>query len=210
MASDVEICNVALSRIGIDQFLEDLSDPKPSAVSCSLHLPLVRRRMLEGFPWPFAQRTRALALLTTEIPGWTYSYRYPVDAARVHAVSDDGGIRVLRYSVFDHNYQPSTKVPYQTISDPDNVGDRLIVTDIEDAYVWYTELVEDANQMGELFRSALSWGIASEIALSLRASQAIAQYAYQQAQIALSQARAASLNEQGFDRLPEPEAITVR
>jgi hypothetical protein len=209
LSSNVEICNVALSRIGIDQYIEDLNDPKPSAVSCNLHLPLCRRAMLADFFWPFAATVRQLAIVdSVEVPGWAFVYRYPVDCLQAHEITNEGGSRIFFWEQYD--YDPMIRVPFKVLSDPDTVGAQIIATDMDEAWLWYTKDVNDPNQLTPLFRDALSWRIASEIALALRADAQRARYAGEMARQSLNVAQAHALNDNN-DRTPAlPETVSVR
>ena len=210
MATDVGICNVGLSRIGIDQYIEDLSDPRPAAVACSLHLPLCRQEMLQQHLWPFAMTTRALALVSgVTVPGWTYVYQYPVDCLRVVQLTDEGGARVFRTAWEQFDYDPISPIPYRVMGHPTEPESRIIVTDLELAYLWYVQDVTDPNRLTPLFRNALSWRLAADLALALKADAGRAQYAREEYQRQESIAIAHAFNETG-DSVPQPETITVR
>lgn len=194
MATDLGICNRALSRIGIDEYLEDLDDPKPSAVSCKLHLAPCRQELLQDIEWPFARKMEALALVSDTVPGWKYVYRYPVDCLTVQKVA---------------LCETDPTVAYRILADTDD-DHRLIATDLEKAYALYTYDVKDPNQMTANFRSALSWRIAAELALALRADAGRGQFAQNQYLRALEGAGAHSLNEQPALKSATPETVSIR
>lgn len=61
------ICNQALARCGIKQFITSLDpavDSSQEAAMCKLFWDPVRQRLLSGFPWKFAQRQAQLEAFT--------------------------------------------------------------------------------------------------------------------------------------------------
>lgn len=217
MASPVQVCNRALSRIGIDQLIEDLNDPNNRAQACLQHYDDCRIEMLQDFPWGFSQRVVQLAEVNgVTVPGWRFAYRYPTNCLQAHVVTDSAGGRGSTGNIFRDvwNYDlPGefvTRVPFSIMADPVTPGARIIVTDLEEAYLWHTVDVADINQFPPLARSALSWKIAGEIALVLRADTRLHQNAVQQYVWAVSQAQVGSQLEGVPDRAPNPDTIRVR
>jgi hypothetical protein len=119
-ASQVGICNRALARCGVKQFIVDINDPSQEAITCALFWDNVRQKLLGGFPWKFATRTAALQefsaqcstveligtgtadiFVPTVVPGvpgsvddlaGTYNVVVRVSSATAIQVSIDGGI----------------------------------------------------------------------------------------------------------------------
>lgn len=211
MATNVEVANTALSRIGIDQLLESLDDPRPAGVMTSLHLEPTRQQMLEDYDWSFASRVVALALVAgVTIPGYTYVYRYPVNCLKLRQLTDDQGARVIRTFWNELDHQTIQRNPYTVHADPNTDGSRIICTDVQFAYAWYTYNITDPNMMSALFRSAWAWKIASELAIGLRTDANRAQFCYEQYRLDVSRATSQMLNEQALDRPKEPETISGR
>ena len=216
MASVIEICNRALGRIGIDQLIESLDDPNNRARNCKLQYEPCRDEVLEDFPFNFAQTSVALSLVAdVEVPGWRYAYRYPNGAVKVHRVTDECGMRILRGSayvtgdIWDYTLMPA-KMPFLVMADPTTDGAKLILSDVEFAYAWYTLKVTDPSQFSPLFRSALSWRMAMELALSMKASTNLYNNAVNQYGWAVSQAQVGTLNESTPDREAQSEAVSAR
>lgn len=217
MASPVQVCNRALSRIGIDQLIEDLNDPTNRAQACLQHYDDCRIELLQDFPWGFAQKVVQLAeVADVTVPGWKYVYRYPSDCLRAQQVTDEAGGRGATGNIFrdiwayDLPGEMLMRVPFSVMADPVTAGARVIVTDLELAYLWYTADVDDINQFPPLARSALSWKIASEIALNLRADTRLQQNAIQQYAWVVSQAQVGTQQEGTADKTPTPDTIRVR
>ena len=62
MASVVEICNIALTRIGQNEPIVSLTEQSKAAELCSLHYATCRDEVLRDFDWPFAE-ARVLSLI---------------------------------------------------------------------------------------------------------------------------------------------------
>jgi hypothetical protein len=213
MASVIEICNRALGRIGIDQLIESLDDPNNRARNCKLQYEPCRDEVMQDFPWNFAQTCIALSLVAdVEVPGWRYAYRYPANALKVHRVSDEAGIRIssvngVSWEVCNYDMLLPIKTPFMVMADPVTDGGKLVVSDVEFAYAWYTTKVTDPSQFSPLFRSALGWRMAMELALSTKASVPLYNNASSQYGWAVSQAQVGSLNEEASD--PEAQSGSV-
>ena len=217
MASPVQLCNRALSRIGIDQLIEDLTDPTARARACLQHYDDCRVEMLQDFPWGFAQKVVQLVEVAgVTVPGRKYAYRYPPDCLRAQQVTDEAGGRGATGNIFrdiwayDLPGEMMVRVPFAVMADPLTDGARILVTDLEAAYLWYTADVDDVSQYPPLARSALSWKLASELALVLRADTRLQQNAVQQYAWVVSQAQVGTQQEGVADKTPTPDTIRVR
>lgn len=214
--SVVEIGNRALARIGIDQLIESLDDPNNRARQVRLAYEPCRDEVLEDFAFNFAQSVVALAPVTDcVVPGWGYCYRYPARCAKVHAITDEGGVRAARpywprADIWDYGRFLPGRSEFRVMADPLNDGARLLVTDTPKAWAWYTAKIEDPAQFTALFRSALAWRMAMDLALALRADSNLFERAQQQYYLIGSKAEAHSLNEQKPDRMPQSAAIAAR
>lgn len=192
----VEVCNLALSRIGrgASRPLVSINDESEAARACKRVFAPLLRSLLREYSWPFAMRTVALAPSSSAVPGWTYVYAMPTDALNILAITGgdcDPWLDPARY---------------------DRRGFRLIGTLIacheSPAYAWYTADVTDPVDGDALFADALAWRLAAELALALKAEPNLHQVAMQNWQMALSKALAAVGNE-GRDDTPF-EADTIR
>jgi hypothetical protein len=214
MTSEVSICNMALSRNRVTQRIASLSDPNERARVCNLWYTQCRDELLSQFPWAFAMRNVALAELTDDPPpGWGYVYRYPTDCVRARMVTtEDGARRSVSTPLFEQSmlnlreFLPNP-IPFQVMSDDSG---RIIVTDLEDAYLWYTKKITDPNQFDPLFVSLLVWRLAVELGPALEADMSVIQAANRGYALAVTQAEAADLNEMVPDRRPDSQFVTVR
>lgn len=167
MASEVDICNLALGHLGDTATVASLDPPEGSAQAehCARFYPIARDSLLEMHPWGFATKRVQLAQLGTGWPEWDYSYAQPADALNIIAVlppyaTDD-------YSVGLSNVPMAaggSYVPQAFSCEVDANGADVIYTDQEDAVLRYTALVTDTTKFSPLFVMSLSWHLASMLA----------------------------------------------
>lgn len=145
--SKIQIWNIALTRIGVKDFIVGEDEASDEASVMKLHHDLAVEKVLSDFPWPFAIEYKTLGMVE-ENPNdeWMYSYRYPHDCVFVR--------RILTPEIGKVNPNPP---PFAIGSDNDG---RLIFTDREDAAIAYTKRVTDAGLYSVRFIDALSWYLA--------------------------------------------------
>lgn len=172
MASEVDICNLALGFLGDSATVSNLSPPEGSAQAghCSRFYPIARNSLLELHPWGFASKRVALSLLSTApTNSWEYAYAVPADAINLLAVLDPEALD--DYSAgLELNGNPGmvppaagsyTPQPYtiETLN-----GADVLLTNQENAVLRYTALVTDTTKFPPLFTEALAWLLASKLA----------------------------------------------
>lgn len=214
MASMIDIWNRALSRAGVNELVEDPEDTTAAADACRQHYAACRDEALEDFAWNFAQQVTTLAVVSgVTVPGWGYVYRYPTDCLKARVITDEMGQRlpyqVFRGDIWEFDWL-TRRMPFQIMADPSSDGARIIVTDMPNAYLWYTKRVEDVNQFTALFRSALAWKLCMEVALTVKADLGRSQNADNMYRATVSLGQASSLNEAQPDREPVSPTIQAR
>jgi hypothetical protein len=198
MSSDVEICNIALSRVAHTQPIASLTEKSKAAELCRMFYGPMRELVLQAFPWPFAGSIVALADIGTPAPGWAYRYRYPADCLKVRNIVQPGTRRALTSDL---------EIPYQIGYD---AGGRVIHTDQPGAVCRFTFKVEDSTFFDPQFADALAWRVAMELALPLSSKPDLQQFANQSYQMAMTLAEGSAFEESQDDPEPESEFITVR
>ncbi len=200
MSSQTEISNMALSHLGVGYEIQNLeTEQSQEANVCRRYFDIALQTTLTDFPWPFANKMTALALIE-EDPNdeWGYSYRYPIDCA--HALRILSGFR---------NDTLESKVPYKISKDS---AGKIIYSDIENAELEYTSLVEDPQFYPADFTLALSFKIAFLIAPRITAGDPFGMRAEagRQYDIAVSNAKRNASNEEQSDLLPDSSLIKGR
>jgi hypothetical protein len=169
--SDIQICNMALSRIGVTQPIASLAEASNEARICSLWYDLCRKSILRAFQWKFARKISPLQLISLTVPGWEYVYRYPNDCINAIKVTDSGSDRVVTTAG-----ATIYKIPFDIVADTSGAG-TAIVSNQSNLCLHYTADISDTNLFDPLFTSALAWLIASEIATPLAAKADFAEAA---------------------------------
>jgi hypothetical protein len=198
MSSKTEICNFALSHIGVGKDISNIdTESSEEARTCRRFYDLARDATLRDFPWPFATKVVSLSLLETFTGSnneeYTYSYRYPSDCLDV---------RKIKSTIRNDTRQ--SRVPLKILKD---AAARIIYTDSEDAQLVYTERVKDPSFYPPDFQLALSFRLATYIAPRLAKGDPfkLKNDAMNMYDMEISRARAASANEEQRDELPYSE-----
>lgn len=159
----VEICNIALGRIGAAD-IERIDEASKAARTCRRFFDVDRKNVLEKFPWTFATRRVQLALLNENPPDYKYAYRYPSDCLKIRRIYNK-----------DYSNEKG-ECPYQLLSD---TSGRKLYTDVELASIEYTADIEDVTLFSSQFVEALSWKLAADLAMAITSNANIAQYCLQ-------------------------------
>jgi hypothetical protein len=198
MTTEVDICNLALLRLGTRSSIASLSEGSTESNACAQVYPMLRDVLLSAHPWTFATQRTILANLGTPPLRWQYRYAYPNDCLKARDVHTTDLSAVI--------------IPFSITGDFDNQGSaiKVILCNSPDAELTYTARVTNPDLFPAHFIEALGWMIASELSSSLCADMAISQYAVQMATQTVLSSRSSDANE-GFGRQDlAPEWIAVR
>ena len=196
MATQVEICNAALTHIGAKNLVTGLAENSKEAQRLQAVWAIARDKLLTAHRWNFARRQVALALVTgAEVPGWEYVYALPADCIDA---------RELRR-------EPDDPLPLPFALMTNDTGDaRWLVTDAPEAELVYTVRLETVTLYPPLFADALAWELADRVAMPLTADLPTKQLAAGQARLALDLAKAADANQHATDTTRTPDWLTAR
>ncbi len=145
MTSNVEICNVALTRVDRKR-ITDLLDGSTSANDCTVIFSPTRQELLRGHDWNFARGRQKLARLAAA-PTFEFQYAYQLPADWL-----------------------STRVVHESESGSGSTAFRAegqtILSDAGDIYLAYTKDITDPATMPADFRSLFSYRLAEQLAKS--------------------------------------------
>ena len=201
MASEVDICNLALARLGDNATVASIDPPEGSsqAEHCARFYPVARDSLLEMHAWKFATRRVLLAQLTTDTWNWTYAYAEPTGVLKLLAVLPASAAS----DADTQEYEAET----------DGNGARIILTDQEGASLRYVAHVTDTTVFSPLFVDALAWLLASYLAgpvLKGDAGAAMAKACLQSFMLALSNAKVSDANQRKVRPEHKPDWIAGR
>ena len=177
MASEVDICNLALGHLGDNATVASIDPPEGSAQAehCQRFYPIARDSLLELHNWNFATRRAQLAQVTCPWPEWQYAYAQPANTINVLAIMppqanndySESAYSGTGFGTTSWDHRPMAAgmyVPQPFSCETDADGNDVIYTNQENAVLRYTVRVEDPSQFSPLFVQCLSWHLASMLA----------------------------------------------
>ncbi len=170
-----EICNMALAHIGV-KGIAAFGESSVAGRQCSKLYAAARDFVLRDHEWGFAERRVAASLLSDEDPiGYEYAYQYPADC-----------LKIRRLWQTDESLSP---IKYKKMLGSDNKT-QIIATNEAEAYLVYTVALDSTASYDISFVTALSWKLASDLAvpLSTKKSKAVDSLKMYSAYIAAAQA----------------------
>lgn len=174
--NQVEICNLALLRLGHDRTIADLDEMSAEAGYLRAFWDSSRRTALRAHAWNFAVKTDTLALLGDTSDEYDFVYSLPVKCLRPVEI------------VNTYSKAPEDRVPFE-------VRGRKVLTDEEGAVLKYVEDLTDENLFDSEFIDALAYLLASELAGPLTQDRARRADMYQLYKLRVGDAKATDLSE---------------
>ena len=154
MATEVDICNMALSFLGDRATVTSINPPEGSAQAehCARFYPMALNEMLAQARWSFATKREKLVRFAEEVPGAAYAYAVPSDCLTIQSV------HTTLEKYFGHSGLAKTWTVCRR-------GTMLaLLTDESVEYICYTTSDVPAATMPPLFSLALAHLLASKIA----------------------------------------------
>jgi len=182
MISSVDICNLALTKLGQDTIVA-LTQESETARRCNILYDRVRDQVLREHTWSFATKIEALAELANEsVLGWEYLYLMPSNCLRVIKVYDEGDTDTNNY---DKLLSPDTNT-------------HVIATNLYQAYMKYIKKIEDPNLFDTLFINAFVAKLAAELSLVITGNSSLMASFIQEYNAFIAQAKAIDAQEKNI------------
>ena len=214
MATDVDIANEALGKIGTRNTITSLAEATNEAKRVNQFFDQTRQEILQKAHWGFARAVVALTLYKAApyvdvptgftppadadawtssypMPPWLYEYSWPSNALLVQAI-----VPVL--SNYSYPFILANAAAFQIGSDRNvaNTADvRVLLTNLLSAIAVYTKDVDDPLLYPPLFIDAFSSALAAKIALPLTGDKDLAKLMFALANDSIRQARADDANQ---------------
>lgn len=152
MASNVDICNIALNILGQNP-IAALTESSTNARKCNAVYESLRDEVLSSHPWKFATKYATLAELSDEtVPDWDYLYTAP-------------SLILLPFRVFNESTKQDDSEPFELIRA--STGQNCIATDCQDAQLKYVASIVDSTKFSIQFVKSLSTRLAAELSPGL-------------------------------------------
>lgn len=152
MASEVSICNQALSWLGVSAILS-LDDPQKQAQLCKANYDQLRDTVLEEGKWSFATSRRVYSSPLATGPAYGYTNKFVLASTELYVIEAN-----------------DTGEPQGDYDLDWRVEERHIVTDATIVYAKVIIQITDVQKFSNLFRQALAARIAAELAMPLTES----------------------------------------
>lgn len=185
MVSVVGIVNSGLIKVGADP-ITSLGDNSVEARAANAQYEKLRDEVLRAHPWNFAIARARLSRLSEAPPfGYAFQYQLPEDCLRVLRLNDG---------------RPGF-----------DVEGRRLLTDEAEANTVFVRRVTDPNEFDAMFREALAYRIAADLAYPLANSTTLSGSMLQLYRDSLALARSVDGQESGAQHVLEASAwIDVR
>ena len=189
MASVVGICNSALIKIGAAR-ITSLTEGSKNSNLCNEQYDKLRESELRGHTWNFAKTRAKLARISGKpVSGFEYHFQLPIDFARlITAFDNDADAGSLFYEIR---------------------GSRLL-SNSSDAYITYVRNITDPNDMDAVFREALAYRLAGELAIPIASSGSLHDRMMRGYVAALRRAKSADAIEDYPAQFPSSPWVTGR
>lgn len=168
MASDVDICNMALAHIGSDTIVASITPPDGSveAGHCARFYPIARTECMDWGSWAFALKRVALSAVANPSQAWGYAYALPSDMLSAKRVIQTGVLTGFGFSPSLNGFlTPDETAVFSERGSADFTieGDTLLTNEPE-AVLLYTRDITDTSKFTPQFIVALSYLLASFLA----------------------------------------------
>lgn len=195
MASDVDICNLALANIGQRGDVISLIPPDGGAFAtfCARFYPMARDAALEWHPWGFATVRQILARIPRDnMPAaWSFAFALPSDCLRALAVVAEGA-------------GDANPLPYI-------IEGGVLYCNSDAATLRYVAYIEDTSRFSPLFVRALAWMLAADLlGPVIKGDARLRDYCEKNAQRFLLQAARSDASAQKIEPLHMPQWLSGR
>lgn len=174
MASDIDICNLALGRLGDIAQVTSISPPdgSPQAAHCARFYPMARDSLFEmhSFSSGVIRLTLTPATVPVAAPEWQFAYSLPAGTLSVLAVYDPNASDDVVFPVAQYHNAPfdmtgvASITPQNFVVESDSNGNAVLYTNQENATALISQRVMDTSKFPPLVVDSLAWLLASYLA----------------------------------------------
>jgi len=185
--TQVQICNLALTRMGATGVIQSLTEASEEAYNCNRLYEPSLRAALRMYPWDFATAIATLALLSETPDDYDYAYSLPSGCVR-----------------------PLYLLPKQDPALEFAVRGVTLYSDEEDAVLAYTQYISNPALYDDGFAEAFSYRLAADLAIPLASDLDLQARMMQLAQSAVSTAKTADVKQGKKTRSTYSDIVDAR
>lgn len=206
MASDIDICNLALGKLGAAPIVS-LLDNNPKAAILYRMYPLLRDKLQRVYRWSFTLAYAELpALADAPLFEYNYAYQLPSDCLRLNLADVSIGNSIMvgmpSASIGDWNFGRN--------QDYRIVGTKVYTNVPAPLRIQYAARVTDATQFDAAFVDTLACYVAWQLCEQLTGSAQKKNAAAQEYQFSLREARAVNAIELPPETIPDDTFMQAR
>ena len=206
MASDVDICNLALVKLGA-QPIPSLTSNDPKAAVLNRVYPLLRDKLLRVWRWNFTRVYTELPALTDSPPfEYSYAYQLPSDYLRLELADVSDGtsqaVGMPAASIGDWNFNRN--------QDYRIVGRQIWSNVPPPLRIQYAAQITDPTQFDAAFVESFACYIAWQLCEQLTGSSQKRQMAQQEYMVSIREARMTNAVELPPETLPDDTFMQSR
>ena len=177
MASQLDIYNLAIGRVGSDKTVAALNENSKEARLCNRNYAQCRDEVMESAAFPFAVKVKALASVTPnlQLDGWAYQFAKPDDCLRILEVGplSEAGASIGYWGgccggPWDA-YKREGMFAYRLML-ADDGNSSVILANNQQSYITYVAKVTNAAVFSPMMVSTIADRLSMELALPLTAS----------------------------------------
>jgi len=148
-ASEVQICNLALLKMG-NLSITALTDTTKEGRACNVLYPILRDELLASHPWNFAMSRADISAQVVPTPSfqWDYAYTIPADCLRVWEMYGSDAEWVVE-------------------------GGELLTNQDSEIYIRYIKLITETARFSPSFNNCLATRLGAELAGKLADDKAL-------------------------------------
>lgn len=208
-ASPVVIANMALGNIGARDTIESFDEQSIEARTAKFWYPKSRQSVLEAYDWSFARVRVALSLDEEDPPDdWYFRYGLPADCLKARRITNNMQSPGWADWPTAWTVDPDS-TPFSIELNADKTR-RTLLTNMEAAVLMYTCDMIDTSLFTSMFVDALTYKLASDMAMRITGKASVREQNYKQYVFAVRDAAANDANEDQQKKPRDAEWIRGR
>lgn len=160
MTSPVQICNLALGRLGSRRVTSITNPATPTEQLCKDYYDAIRRSLLETGYFAFAYERAIMSTPSTEAPAWGYGYAFDIPSTVLKVWS-------VRRDTSGHRPSMDDEVEFA------QVGNQIHTNE---SRVFVEYIIDEKSSFSDLFVQAFQLRLASEMCMQVTENRTLQEH----------------------------------